>query len=111
VIGDLDNTDYLLHRAVAHDLRRRTQIEKCPLCMSRAAYQLGLCYAIGFGLKRDLKASSHWASTARIQDSALPDIHKCLSDMANNYKPGNPTRLFEVLGYRTSIPFDPVELY
>jgi hypothetical protein len=23
----------------------------------------------------------------------------------------NPTRLFEVLGYRTSIPFDPVELY
>lgn len=79
--------------------------------MPQAAYQLGLCYEIGFGLQRHPAESSSWMSIARASNISFPDIHTNLHNMDKNYSIGNPKRLFDLLGYRTSIPFDPVELY
>jgi len=107
----MDDSDYLLHQALAKDLQNRTGNHKCPSCYAHAAYQLGLCYEIGFGLERDAQLSQKWISEARKLSKELPKIERTLKALDDNYEPQNPKRLWKVLGYEYNLPFDPVGLY
>ncbi|KAL9611241.1 MAG: hypothetical protein Q9167_004095 [Letrouitia subvulpina] len=110
-LGDLDDVDYLLHEMLVKNLVERVEGKQCVLCRTAAAYQLALCYEIGFGVKRDRLESERWISRAREWDSRLPDIDDTLENIKKSYEARNPDRILQTLGYETNLPWNPIELY
>ncbi|KFY99987.1 hypothetical protein V498_00364 [Pseudogymnoascus sp. VKM F-4517 (FW-2822)] len=108
MLADLDDTDYILHRTLVDDLKRRTSRRRPCACFQSAVYQLWLCYEIGFGVARDSQKASEWLSRGTSGAFNISDI---LKNIDKEYDPRRPVRLIEKLGYDTNLQFDPVELY
>lgn len=110
-LGDLDDVDYLLRQTLVVNLKNRVEGKQCIKCRANAAHQLGYCYEIGFGVKRDPRESEKWASKAEIWDNGSPAMSETLKKVENKYAANEPKRILEVLGYDTNLPWDPVKLY
>ncbi|EPE35585.1 Protein kinase-like (PK-like) [Glarea lozoyensis ATCC 20868] len=107
-LADLDDSDYLLRKAIVTALEKRMTKKNNCLCKLPAAYQLWLCYEIGFGTKRDTAKAAEWLVTSQ---SLHPDPKTILEEIDQAYEASNAERLSRKLGYATNLPFDPVKLY
>ncbi|KAF2259193.1 kinase-like protein [Lojkania enalia] len=57
---NLETCDFRVHSFLAQSLVSMAQGEGCDTCSSNAAFQLALCYLLGFGVQADKKESDKW---------------------------------------------------
>lgn len=82
-LGELDDTDYVLPINIFEDLSYKADNSACESCRRDYAFQISICYIIGFGCFRSLSHSQQWLEKS---GGVQRDLNLAINDIAKQYK-------------------------
>lgn len=56
----IESCDFRVHAYICAQLKAAAEKDGCKACSSNAAFQIALCYSIGFGVRADRERMEHW---------------------------------------------------
>ncbi|KAI0382927.1 hypothetical protein F5Y04DRAFT_279175 [Hypomontagnella monticulosa] len=97
LIGELDDTDYVVRQSIMRDLKSKADTCKCMKCRKSYALQVAVCYELGFGCVADEAAKSQWLEKS---NASQIDVDKVLRQIRESYQGTNwvSPRVLEELG-------------
>jgi len=85
LLGDLDDTDYLVRKEVAHDIAYKAD-DSCVECRREYALQASLCREIGLGCQRDEKERDKWLASS---GNSPQSLHGLVDKIQEEYEARN----------------------
>jgi len=97
----MEACDFRVQSCLTRQLTATAEGKGCSACVRNAAYQLALCYSIGFGVRSDQETCQHWLQSSGKSTLELDDALRSLKQMTPSFS-GMETLL--KLGYQGQLP-------
>lgn len=110
MLGELDDTDYIVRRSIAQDLLYKAVHTECSLCRQRCAFWVAICYSLAFGVPRDPEAVQQWLDKSGSSDK---DLRAVIEHIDNKYRvPGHVSKdVLDQLGLRMLVSANRIQEY